>query len=545
LNSRIFESKNSSHMPGSASFITVDHITVRLPNRLILEDSSWKIRSDEHWAVLGPNGSGKTTLVRSLWGGVPLRTGSVTFDFPGPHSPSQDVPPREAIGYVSLEMHQKLMEQEELKEEFRSYAGENGEGTTAQEVIFSGILAHRTLNASDETRLSQIARLLDIGFLLPRSIPSLSTGEVRKVLIARALMKSPRLLILDEPFEGLDEGARKTLARDIDQLMAGPLRVILVAHRLEEIVPHITHVLLVKEGRLFRQGPKDEILTSFNLSQLYGCELQVEKKNGTYSLSYGAEKDREIELPPACREMLSESDVLIQMRDTSVRYGDLVALDRLNWSMKRGENWAILGPNGAGKSTLVKLILGENLQAYANEIFLFGRRRGSGETIWEIRKRLGVISAELQVQYRKRMSSYEVIASGFYDSIGLYRVPAPEEKEAVDRWVDLLEMKDLAKEPFHQLSFGQKRMILLARAMVKSPLVLIADEPCQGLDVANRRRILKILERIGEMKTHLLYITDRHDEILDCITHVMLLQRGRVVREGRKEEVLRKGGPSA
>jgi molybdate transport system ATP-binding protein len=530
-------------MPSSAPFITVDRITVRLPNRLILEDSSWKIRSDEHWAVLGPNGSGKTTLVRSLWGGVPLRTGSVTFNFLGPHSPSRDVPPREAIGYVSLEMHQKLMEQEELKEEFRSYAGENGEGTTAQEVIFSGILAHRTLNSSDKTRLSQVGRLLDIGVLLARSIPSLSTGEVRKVLIARALMKSPRLLILDEPFEGLDEGARETLARDIDQLMAGPLRVILVAHRLEEIVPHITHVLLVKEGRLFRQGSKDEILTSLNLSQLYGCELLLEKRNGTYSLTYGAEKDRELDLPRACREALTDgSEMLIQMKDTTVRYGDLVALDRLNWSMKRGENWAVLGPNGAGKSTLVKLILGENLQAYANEIFLFGKRRGSGETIWDIRKRLGVISAELQVQYRKRMSSYEVIASGFYDSIGLYRVPTPEEKEAVDRWVDLLEIKDLAKEPFHQLSFGQKRMVLLARAMVKSPLVLIADEPCHGLDVANRRRIIKILERIGERKTHLLYITDRQDEILDCITHVMLLQRGRAVREGRREEVLRRGG---
>jgi molybdate transport system ATP-binding protein len=543
LNSGVVESKDSIPMPSSAPFITVDRITVRLPNRLILEDSSWKIRSDEHWAVLGPNGSGKTTLVRSLWGGVPLRTGSVTFNFLGPHSPSRDVPPREAIGYVSLEMHQKLMEQEELKEEFRSYAGENGEGTTAQEVIFSGILAHRTLNSSDKTRLSQVGRLLDIGVLLARSIPSLSTGEVRKVLIARALMKSPRLLILDEPFEGLDEGARETLARDIDQLMAGPLRVILVAHRLEEIVPHITHVLLVKEGRLFRQGSKDEILTSLNLSQLYGCELLLEKRNGTYSLTYGAEKDRELDLPRACREALTDgSEMLIQMKDTTVRYGDLVALDRLNWSMKRGENWAVLGPNGAGKSTLVKLILGENLQAYANEIFLFGKRRGSGETIWDIRKRLGVISAELQVQYRKRMSSYEVIASGFYDSIGLYRVPTPEEKEAVDRWVDLLEIKDLAKEPFHQLSFGQKRMVLLARAMVKSPLVLIADEPCHGLDVANRRRIIKILERIGERKTHLLYITDRQDEILDCITHVMLLQRGRAVREGRREEVLRRGG---
>jgi molybdate transport system ATP-binding protein len=226
------------------------------------------------------------------------------------------------------------------------------------------------------------------------------------------------------------------------------------------------------------------------------------------------------------------------MKDTTVRYGNLVVLDRLSWTMRGGENWAILGPNGAGKSTLAKLILGENLQAYANQIFLFGMRRGSGETIWEIKKRIGVISAELQVQYRKKMSALDVIASGFYDSIGLYQAPTGEQKEAVKLWVDLLDIKDLAKEAYHQLSFGQRRMILLARAMVKSPALLIADEPCQGLDVANRRRILKILEKIGETKTRLLYITDRRDEILNCITHVMLLEKGKILRQGKREEVL-------
>ena len=530
-------------MPNSQPFITVDHITVRLPNRLLLEDSSWRIRSDEHWAILGPNGSGKTTLVRSLWGGVPLRSGSIHFDFLNSDSHRHDIPPREVIGVVSLEMHQRLMEQEEIREEFRAYAGENSEGTTAEEVIFSGLLAQRELHPADHTRLSEVAELLDIRHLLSRSIPSLSTGEIRKILIARALMKSPRLLILDEPFEGLDEKAREILAQSINHLMSGPMRVILVAHRLEEIVPRITHVLLVKDGRLFRQGPKEEILTSQGLSQLYGCELLLGKNNGNYSLSYGAEKEKKVELPQECKEVLPEGgEAMVEMKDTTIKYGDLVVLDRLNWSMKRGENWAILGPNGAGKSTLVKLILGENPQAYANQIFLFGRRRGSGETIWEIKKRIGVVSAELQVQYRKKISAYEVIASGFFDSIGLYQAPTPEQKEAVERWVDLLKIKDLAKEPYHQLSFGQKRMILLARAMVKSPILLIADEPCHGLDVANRRRILKILERIGQTQTNLLYITDRRDEILPCITHVLRLQKGKVLQQGRKEEILRKGG---
>jgi molybdate transport system ATP-binding protein len=526
-------------MSSSQPFITLDNITVRLPNRLILEDSSWKIHADEHWAILGPNGSGKTTLVRSLWGGVPLRSGKIVFDFLGLHSEDGQFPPLEAIGHVSLEMQQRLMEQEDLQEEYRDYAEKEGEGSTAREVVFSGVLAGRPLQAEDEARLGEVTRLLGLSPILSRPIRSLSTGEMRKVIVARALMKSPRLLILDEPFEGLDEKARDLLARAINRLMTEPMRVILVAHRLEEIVPNITHVLLVKDGRLFRRGPKEEILTSENLTQLYGCSLRVGNNNGAYFLTYGEESGAAEELPGECREVLPEgSKALIEMRDTTVSYGGLVALDRINWVMGRTENWAILGPNGAGKSTLVKLILGENLQAYANQIFLFGQRKGSGESIWDIKKRIGIVSAELQVQYRKRISASEVIASGFYDSIGLYRPPTPNQMEAVSRWADFLDIKELAKEPFNQLSFGQRRMILLARAMVKGPVLLIADEPCHGLDVANRAKILRVLEKIGRTRTKLLYLTDRRDEILSCITHLMRLEKGKILQQGKKEEVL-------
>jgi len=206
--------------------------------------------------------------------------------------------------------------------------------------------------------------------------------------------------------------------------------------------------------------------------------------------------------------------------------------------MGKGENWAILGPNGSGKSTILRLILGDHLQGYANDIILFGRPKGSGETLWEIKKRIGIVSSELQVQYRKKMSAYEVIASGFYDSIGLYQSPTPEQKEAVDRWVAHLRIEDIVREPYHHLSYGQRRLILLARAMVKSPVLLIVDEPCHGLDIPNRIRILEILEKIGSTGTHLLYVTNHKEEILNCISHVLQLEKGKVVRQGKKEEVL-------
>jgi molybdate transport system ATP-binding protein len=524
-----------SHQP----FLTIENITVRLQDRPILKNSFWQIRSDEHWAILGPNGSGKSTLVRSLWGGVPLQSGRIVYDFSSHETQTQLVPRKEEIGYVSFELHQSLMDHEAFQEDLREYAGKRDEVTTARDVIFSGILANRAITPSDEERFLDVVDRLGIRYMVQRGIGSLSTGEMRKTLIGRALLKSPKLLILDEPFDGLDERSRATLAESINRLMMGSMRVILVVHRLEEIVPNITHVLLVKDGQLFMQGPKYEVLTSENISRLYGFKLHLERTNGEYRVSYGAEKTDKIDMSVVYEEALQDvPDVLIEMKDTTVKYDKLVVLDRLNWSMKSGENWAILGPNGSGKSTIVKLILGDNLQGYANQVMLFGKRKGSGETLWEIKRHIGAVSSELQVQYRKKMSAYDVIASGFYDSIGLYQYPTPKQKAIVDGWIELLKIGDMTNQLYHQLSYGQKRMILLARAMVKSPALLILDEPCHGLDISNRRRILRIIEMIGGTPTHLLYVTNHRDEIPNCITHVMRLRKGKVLSQGRKEDVL-------
>jgi len=222
-------------MRSSKPFITADNITVRLRDRLILQNSFWQINSDEHWAILGPNGSGKSTLVRSLWGGVPLQSGRIIYNFASQETQTQLVSQRDAFGYVSFEMHQSLMEYEEFQENLREYAGKKDEVTTTQDVIFSGILANRAVTPADEERFFKVVDQLDIRNLLQRSITSLSTGEMRKTLIARALIKSPKLLILDEPFDGMDGRAQAFLTKSINHLMTGSMRVILVVHRLEEV----------------------------------------------------------------------------------------------------------------------------------------------------------------------------------------------------------------------------------------------------------------------------------------------------------------------
>ena len=526
-------------MQSDRPFMTIQNITIRVRDRGFFQNSSWHMGWDEHWAILGPNGSGKSTLVRALWGGTPLQRGSILYHFAGENGRPPTVPPREAIGYVSFETHQSLMEHEDLEQEFRVYAGKKDEATTAQDVMLSAVASTRPITTTDQQRLREVTALLGVTDLVERPITALSTGEMRKTLIARALLKEPKLLILDEPFEGLDQTARESLAESITRLMAGSLRVVLIVHRLEEILPRITHVLLVKDGVMFLQGNKESVLKSKNISHLFGCDLCVAKRDNRYSVSQGTTnpKTRDLRVSHA-RPDPDTGDTLIEMRNTTVSYGDVVVLKGITWSMKRGENWAILGPNGAGKSTLLRLVLGENLQGYANQLWLFGKRRGSGETLWEIKKHIGVVSSELQIQYRKRMNSFDVIASGFYDSMGLYQHPTHEQKELVRYWVELLHLEDITGKIFNQLSYGQKRMILLARAMVKSPILLVLDEPCHGLDIRNRHRLLTILERIGEKETSLLYVTNREDELLNCMTHVMVLRKGRSCRQGPKEEVL-------
>jgi len=226
------------------------------------------------------------------------------------------------------------------------------------------------------------------------------------------------------------------------------------------------------------------------------------------------------------------------MKNVTIKYEDTTVLDNVSWTVKSGENWAILGPNGCGKTTLLSLITGDNPQAYANEIYLFGQRRGSGESIWDIKRQTGIISSELQIRYSKPITAFEVVLSGFFDSVGLYRDYTPEQKETAEQWVEILGIADKSDRVFNQLSYGEQRMQLLARSMVKVPRILILDEPCQGLDRTNRQRILDATEIVGhQSKTNLIYVTHYPSEIPTCMTHMLQFEN---TQTGRYRPVSRR-----
>ncbi len=418
-----------------------------------------------------------------------------------------------AIGYVSFELHQGIVAKEQSEDEARHFSGKlDSHLATGQFMDIS-----RRKEGPVSPAAKQILSLFDVAGLMERPIRSLSNGEMRKVLISRALLETRGLIILDEPFDGLDNTAAKALKTAVNALIRSHFQLLLVTHRVEEILPEITHVIGLKDCRVVFMGPREQVMTSKNLKGLY--QRDSRKKNG-----------QKTDTPGSVDTGRSVSPVVIEVKNASVRHGNQKVLNHLNWCVRKGENWAIIGPNGSGKTTLIQMVSADHPQAYANEVYLFGQRRGSGESAWEIKQHIGLCSAEFQINYRKPIRSFEVVLSGFFDSIGLYRQASRLQKKMTDAWFERLNLTYLREKRFDHLSYGEKRAILLARAMVKTPEILALDEPCQGLDPFNREMILGLLEDIcHNSETQLLVATHQMAEVPNCITHILDMKTGSVL----------------
>ena len=479
-------------MPESP-ILELRHVSVRVGGRIVLPKIDWLIRRAEQWAVLGPNGSGKSTLVRVAAGHLPSVGGQVFRGLAGD------------VGYVSFELQRRIVAQDAHLDHARFAAGRTTDLTRAEDLLRDPGLAPQ--------QMERTVRLLEIGHLLKRPVRFLSTGEIRKVLIARALARCPEILILDEPFDGLDVSSRMRFCGILEGLIRSGAHLVLVTHRQEEVLPFITHVMCVRDGHVIRTGPRDEILTRGNLRELYGNDV-LECPPEAPSTRSGENPGR------AIAEL--KSLPIIELNNVSVRYGDVRVLTDLDWVMRGGEHWAIVGPNGSGKTTILHLITADNLQGYANDIRLFGRRRGSGESIWDIKQRMGVVTPHLQVSYLKSITALEVVLSGFFDSIGLYRMGTPDQRRAARTWMERLDLMALAERRFDRLSYGERRLVLIARALVKSPELLVLDEPCQGLDPHCRRRVLGLIDIAGD-DAAVLFVTHHQDEMPLCISRVLEL----------------------
>jgi molybdate transport system ATP-binding protein len=488
-------------------FLEFENVSVRLGGRKVLSDIQWRVDQGQNWAVWGPNGAGKSTLGKTLLGQAAVVGGFIRRDY---NQNPRFLDGRPAVALVSSDQYHRFHEQERMLEEMRGFSGQG------RETRVSDLPAD--YDAGHEDRRKRIEILLGLTPIFSKPLLSLSSGEMRKLLLGRALLAYPHMLVLDEPFNGLDAETRTTLKPALEKMCTGDMRMVFITHRLTEIPAGVGHVLHLEQGRVVWQGRREAFLRHLSHQEVQVPEAAIASIAQSAPAVSGA-----------------QDTPLVRMRDVTVRHGRSLILEGVDWCVNAGEHWALIGPNGAGKTTLLKLITGEQLQAYANEVELFGRRKGSGEALAEIRDRIGYMDDVLQARYQHDMSGLDVVCSGFFDSVGLYRRCTMDQIRTARQWLCRLALDDLSALRFARLSFGQQRMLLIARAMVKSPRLLILDEPCNGLDGRHRQKMLSLLNLIGAGgHTCLIYTSHRADELPDCITHLLSLENGRVIRSGPK-----------
>jgi molybdate transport system ATP-binding protein len=474
----------------ASTFLTLRGVSVHIGNTRLLTDLDWTIHRGEQWALVGASGSGKTVLAHTLLG-THFYTGTITAVTRRVGIVEQQHRFRNRPGSTELYYQQRF-----------NASDADATMTVAQELADAG------WDGGDATWLE----LLHVRPLLEKPLIQLSNGENKRTQLAIALLQSPELLILDNPFLGLDTEGRATLHAIINSIAAGNIQLLLITPA-NEIPASITHVAQLAGGQWSFVGPKGEF------QPLAGAPVQ--DLDATILARLRQE---------AIDNAGSPFQTAVRMSNTTIRYGEALILDNINWEVKRGQRWNVSGPNGAGKSTLLSLITADNPQAYANEIWLFDRRRGSGESIWDIKKRIGFVSPELHLYFDTGATAYDVVASGLFDTVGLFRALNAEQEMLVQLWMQLLSLWDLRVRRLAQLSSGQQRMILLARALIKNPPMLILDEPCQGLDdqqTARFRELITIL--VDVFGTTLIYVSHYRQELPACIDHFLQLDRGAIV----------------
>ena len=467
----------------------------RLPELTFTEPVNWTIQAGEQWAVIGPNGAGKSLLIDLLQRKFALKAGEVNFASNGRVS--------DFVRCITFKDIYSLADCQNTYYQQRWHATENDEVPRAAELL--------GVTPEEGIKNEELIDLFGIRELLTKKIIYLSSGELRKFLIVRALLKHPRLLILDNPFIGLDAPSRALLVEMLQQMtQVHGVQVILLLSNPQDIPAMVNRVLPVVDRTLLPPMSRETFLADKVLiHRLFPTEGLTEEQPVEVSA-----------LPVDPEKQPATHTVTLRMEKVKVHYGSRTILQDIDWEIKNGEKWALFGPNGSGKSTLLSLVYADNPQSYANTLYLFDKKRGSGESIWDIKKRIGYVSPEMHLYYRQNVSTLKIVGSGFFDSIGLYQQCSEEQETLALAWMRLFGIDHLRDRMFQTLSSGEQRLVLLARAFVKDPDLIILDEPLHGLDVSHKKQAAAIIEQFCERpgKT-LIYVTHYPHELPACVDH--------------------------
>jgi molybdate transport system ATP-binding protein len=479
----------------SKPFVHIQNLNLQFRNKAVLRGVDWQIFPGEQWLLTGESGSGKTVLAKVI-AGLIHGQGEVEINF------NTEDPAPAKVMFVAQWFQFKDKQGISnfyYQQRFNSQDSENS--ATVLEVISA--YAEKVGLATEQA----FQLLQDFSLWERRNAPviQLSSGEHKKLQLTKALMLQPQLLILDNPYTGLDVQSRANLNNQLRNACAKGMQLIMISNDAAEPAC-INRYARLGEGKL---------QTSVLL-------IPTEKKATREDLA----------LPEfLINPQLGTDQELIRLKDVNIKYGEKQVLNNINWTVNRGAKWLLSGHNGSGKSTLLSLISGDNPQAYAQEMYLFGRRRGTGESIWDIKKQIGFISPELQWYFEPSSTLFQAVASGFFDTSGLFRTISASQSQKVRELLAHFELTGESDTLLRQLPVGKQRLALLARAIIKNPPLLILDEPCQGLDDEQTTLLNNLVDQLCTAERTLIYVGHFENRLPKCINNRITLNKGLAISQ--------------
>ena len=494
--------------------VSIKSVTVSFEGQPVLKDLSWELYAQTCWVISGANGAGKSTLLKLLRGDVwpdPVGGGQRRYCF---NEVIQDTPAqlKERIALVSPEQQERYWRQEW--------------NLTAYEVIASGLkqsdYSAIRLSRKDKEEVTRAAEILSVGHLLNRDVQRVSQGELRRVLIARSLVSKPVCLLLDEVTQGLDVDARMNLLETLESISKSETSIVYTTHRTNERFSRFTRKLKLHAGRIVDDRDKCDT-TNHGTPRPSFCRSRVDHDQNPILVNVASSK---------CSPESTNCDpaeTLISLRGVDVFLDRRRVLQDLNWRMRSKEHWAVLGKNGSGKTTFLKTVIGDIHPAFGGTVDRF-----EGEaitTLWDVRERVGYLSADFQAAYESESKVGDVIASGFFGSVGVVGRLKPSQKERVQALIKICNLKDVCSRRFDTLSYGLRRRVLLARAVVHVPRLLALDEPFDGLDPESRELWCDALQSFARSGIQILMITHHVEDLPSFFTHALWFEDGRIAAE--------------
>ncbi|MES2650214.1 MAG: ATP-binding cassette domain-containing protein [Bacteroidota bacterium] len=475
------------------SFVSIQNLNLKYPKKTVLQDLNWVIKRGENWLLSGISGSGKTTLAKIIIG-QQSAVGDVKINFTeNSNLPAQVLFVESWYQFKNLEGVANFYYQQRYTSQ------------QTKDIITVGaeLAAYGKENGLEIDQLNPILEAFDLLAFSNSQLIELSSGEHKKLQLVKALWLKPQLLIIDQPYTGLDSTSRKNLNRLLDEISSEGVQLILISNDID-LPSAITSFAELRNGKL--------IAVNSIQTQLLNTPKQVK------------------DIPHFLKETpLYSSQQIVKMVNINISYGEKKVLKNINWEVKAGEKWLLKGHNGSGKSTLLSLINGDHPQSYANELYLFGNRRGSGESVWDIKQHIGLISPEFHWYFDATSTVWESIASGFYDTVGLFQHIPYTRSRQVDELLDYFGLTEHKNEQLNTLPLGKQRLTLLARTIIKNPELLILDEPCQGLDQQQTLHFNQLVDELCSNGMTLIYVGHFEFQVPKKITHRLFLNQGRLI----------------